>query len=360
MHDRPRASRAVALVGAALAALTLGGTAPAVSGQPASAAPAARQGAAAHIDPASLTRGADPKVAYLVGHRLRDGNRSFRVTKAPNHVDLWETARGYVVVDNFPRRKRSFRITAISSSGERRILARPRFSTSSTVSPRGHRFAWVTNTGDLGTRSVIRVANPHTGRVLAKRVFRNADVLAVTDKRVVLTRSVEGDPAVTTMWNYRRDVVRQLNARHGLEADARHNLLASAGRTPSQCVRVSRLWHPEKQVYRSCTIRPHAWSRDGRRSLATNIYFDMPGTDRWVVTAGRTGKRLARVTGRLSWDATWEDNNHFLTQAQSDSGKSAVIRCDLRARCERASRLWDREVDEDQYFVGPPVLLANS
>jgi hypothetical protein len=358
MHNCTRASRAAALVAATLAALTLGGTVPAVSDQPASTA--ARPAAPPHIDPAALSRGADPKIPYLLGHRIRDGERSIRIAKAPNHLDLWETAGGYVVVDNFPRAERTFRITAISASGKRSVLARPQFVAGSAVSPRGHRFAWSDQTGDLAVRSVIRVVNPRTGTLIAKRVFRNASVELVTDKRVLLTRTYRGDNTTTTWWNYRTDRVRQLSDKVALRADYRQGVVVLANRIPSRCTQVARLAYPSKLLWRSCGITPHAWSPNGRHALATNIYFDMPGTDRWVITNGRTGKRLARVTGRLDWDIAWEDNRHFLAQAQSDSGKSAVIRCDLQARCERAGRLWNREVDEDQYFVGPPVVLASN
>ena len=38
----------------------------------------------------------------------------------------------------------------------------------------------------------------------------------------------------------------------------------------------------------------------------------------------------------------------------------AVIRCTVRAKCERASKVWDIPVDLDAYFVAPPVVLASN
>lgn len=75
---------------------------------------------------------------------------------------------------------------------------------------------------------------------------------------------------------------------------------------------------------------------------------------------GRTAQRQARITGRLDWDAVWEDDQHFLTKAQSEAGKAAVIRCDLTGSCERASRTWDVPLPEDSlYYASPPVILAD-
>lgn len=56
----------------------------------------------------------------------------------------------------------------------------------------------------------------------------------------------------------------------------------------------------------------------------------------------------------------WEDDAHFLTLAQSDAGRAAIIRCDLTGSCERASRLWDVPVPPDPslFYASPPVVLA--
>jgi hypothetical protein len=350
MTTRSRATRLLAVASAAAAALALG---------PALAAPA--QAKPAHLDPAALARGADPQIPYLLGNTLHDGDRTVRVAKAPNHIALYETRRGYVVVDNLPRAKRTFRITSISDSGRRKVIARPEASYTTALSPFGNRLAWSDRISDLSGRSIVKVVDPHTGRRVARRAFRNADVLAVTANRVLITRTLPGgNEAVTLWWNYRRDRVRQVAPQQGLHADVRNDVLALSRPFAGACARVVRLSRPERQLYRNCRIDPHTWSPNGRHAMATNIYFDAPGTDRWVVTDARTGEPRARVTGRLDWDVAWEDNRHFLTMAQSDQGKAAVIRCDLQARCERAGRLWDRAVNEDEYFVGPPVLLASN
>jgi hypothetical protein len=78
------------------------------------------------------------------------------------------------------------------------------------------------------------------------------------------------------------------------------------------------------------------------------------------VVDGTTGQRRATIHGRLDWEAVWEDDTHFLTLAQSDAGRAAIIRCDLTGSCERASRLWDVPVPAEPslYYASPPVVLA--
>lgn len=74
-----------------------------------------------------------------------------------------------------------------------------------------------------------------------------------------------------------------------------------------------------------------------------------------------SGRRLGQVDGRLDWNsAIWEDDTHFLTLAQGDSGKAAIIRCTVTGSCERASRMWSRPVEEHAYYTAPPVLLASA
>jgi hypothetical protein len=68
------------------------------------------------------------------------------------------------------------------------------------------------------------------------------------------------------------------------------------------------------------------------------------------------------VSGRLDWDASWEDNRHFLTMAQGDSGTAAIVRCTVAGRCERASRLWHVPLPDDPsvYYAPPPVVLSTN
>jgi hypothetical protein len=76
------------------------------------------------------------------------------------------------------------------------------------------------------------------------------------------------------------------------------------------------------------------------------------------VVNGRTVERQARVTGRLDWDAVWEDDHHFLALARSDAGKAVVIRCNLAGSCERARGVWGVPLpSEPSLFYAPPLVV---
>jgi hypothetical protein len=135
----------------------------------------------------------------------------------------------------------------------------------------------------------------------------------------------------------------------------------AVGGPDSFCNRVAPLDHPHRTLWGSCRFIPRAWSPDGRRALATHTYLDDSGTDFWSVIDGRTGDRLSQVTGRLGWSPAWEDDRHYLVPAMGADGLSGVLRCDLRSRCERATRLWDTGwTRRPPYYLPPPVLLARN
>ena len=347
MPNSPR--RLVAAVTGAAAALALATTV-----TPASANPG-------HVDPGALRKGDAPRIAHLVHHTIRDGDRTIRVRRASLHLDLWTTARGYVVTDqvrNTPR----IRITSVRKSGARKVIGRLTWLAGSAVSPRGTRMAWGDAKGDLGEPVIVKVVDPDTGEVKARRSFTRARVVAVSGRRVLLTRP--GYPRVvkTWWWNYRTGTQRTISRQYAVRADIRHDRIVFSpfSESPARCHRVARLTRPGGTLWRSCRITPHAWSPDGEHALSTNIYFDTPGTDRWVTVDGRTGTRCGRVNGRLDWDVAWESNRRFLTLAQGDDGAAAIIRCTRSGSCVRASRLWDLELDEDLYYVAPPVLLSRN
>ena len=349
MKLRPRRQGLTAALASLATALTLGIAPPA-------------QGNPSHVDPGAWPRDADPRVPYLVRNTLHDGERAIEVPRARHRADLWRVRGGYVLVDQVRNRQPRWRITSVRPDGRRAVIARPRMVDASAVSPDRRRLAFTAVRGASQERTTIKVVHPMTGEVIAQRRFRYVRLLAVTGNRVLFSRMGYRNRTDTRWWNYRRDSVRRISTWEALYADvANDRVVFSTQRSDfTGCGRVARLSRPRGTLWRTCRQRPHAWSPGGGHALSTHVYFDMPGTDRWVVRDGRTGERGAQVNGRLSWDVAWEDENHFLTTAQSDDGKSAIIRCTVAGMCSRASRLWDREVDEDFYFVGPPVLLASN
>jgi hypothetical protein len=350
MYVRPRRGLLAAVTSAIVALAIAASTSPAHSNPD-------------HVDPAAMERGDDPTVARILGNRIVDGDQSFRIRRANLHLDLWRTAGGYVVVDNVRHETRHFRLTSVSKTGERTVLARPEWLEGAAVSLNRKVLAWGDAKGELAQPTDVTVVHPDTGRVKAERRFAGrAHVVAVTRSRVLLTKPDRTGPDSTWWWNFRRDTLRKISDWTAKRADLRQDrvVLMPRSSVPTRCHRVAALSKPGVALWRSCDITPHAWSPNGERVLSTHFYFDYPGTDRWVVADADTGERTARVNGRLDWDVAWEDNRHFLTLAQSDAGKAAIIRCTVDATCERASRLWDIPIDPDAYFVAPPVVLASN
>jgi hypothetical protein len=331
------------------------------AGQPAPAStPAHVDRPATHIDPADLDRGADPRVAYLVRDTIHDGDRRIRVWPRARHVGLWETDPGYVVWDDLGRR---MRVSAVDRDGEKRRLGRSQHLLYPTVSASGRRVALVNRHFPESVEpTVVRVANPHTGRVIARRELGlEANVAAVTDRKILVTVPGRRDaPTLTWWWNYRRDTMRRISRWRAIDADVRADrvLFARTASGTTHCRRVAPLSHPRRTLWRECRLMTHHWNRTGTRALASlpPWQWDYPGTDRWVVVKGRSGEHTGRVVGQLNWGAAWESNKRFLSIAQNDQDRVAVIRCRFDGRCVRASRLWQAPVDQDGDVV-PPVTL---
>jgi hypothetical protein len=314
-----------------------------------------------HIDPNTLPRGADPAVAYLVHDTIRDGALRVPAPKAGRHQTLWVVPGGYLVRDYNVGHPHRIRVVHISRTGERRLVASSRDPIDVAISPSGRRMAVLQSTGPGLLRSLITVSVPRTGRVVAEREVRLANLAAVTDHRVLLGIRARWHHPKTVWWSYDRDRVRTYYHQAALRADVRHDRVVF-DRTPvgEWCTRVALLSRPGRTLWSSCDLYPHQWSPSGRRVLATHAYFDAAGTDRWWVASGRTAGVRTTITGRLDWTAVWEDEHHFLTMAQGDQGGAAIIRCDLRGSCERASRIWPVPLPDEPslYYAPPPVVLA--
>lgn len=312
------------------------------------------------VEPAALPRGGDPHVAHVVRNTIRDGDLRIPATRR-HHEALWITAKGYLLKDSGSQPDRiAYRLVHVDRDGARRVLSQE--ARSVAVSPDGTRVAWSVDLGRDGSPARVTVAVADTGRVVASRRFRDGiQVTAVTRHRVLLSRLFTYRRG-TAWWNLGKDRLRRISDLSAVGADLSHDrIVLDIPRDAPACNLVAPLSHPSKELWRSCRIYPHAWSPDGEHVLATHTYFDDSGTDRWLVIDSTTRERVGRVLGRLDWDAAWEDDDHFLTKAQSASGPAAVIRCALDGRCERASRVWDLgPVDYQPFYLSPPVVLPSN
>jgi hypothetical protein len=345
-----RTRRVAMLVAAATAALGV-----------ATLPPSAVGAATSPVDPTALPRGADPSVVHLVRDTIKDGERRVAATRRGEHQALWVVAGGYLVRDYDVGPRQLTRVVFVSHAGEQRVVARSRSWIQVEVSTDGRRIATQVWPDDTGVRSVLTVFHPRTGAVLGQRTLRLATLAALTRTRVLVGRRARWKDPATVWWNYQRDSLRRIHGQAAINADVAHDTVVFERSSIGEfCNRVAVLSRPGRTLWTSCRVYPHQWSPDGSHAIATHTYFDAAGTDRWWVVDGRTAQKQARITGRLDWDAVWEDDQHFLTKAQSERGKAAVVRCDLAGTCERASRVWDVPLPEDSvYYAPPPVVLAD-
>jgi len=318
------------------------------------------------VEPATMARGPDPSVTYLVRDTIHDGMLRVPGTTLGVHQRLWDVRGGYLLED-WVQKSQVSRLVFVGKgdhAGEKRVVGRSPVLMTAAVSPRHTRVAWTSGRNELSTPTRVSVADPVTGHVVASRKFPWAKVLGVTRTRVLLSRRGIHPPTTTVWWNFRHHRVTTVAGREGVRADLRHDrivLATGAFDEPAFCNRVAYLSHPARTLWSSCRWSPHSWSPDGARVLATHTYFDDVGTDRWLALRASDAQRLGRITGRLAWDAVWEDDAHFLTLALGDSGQAAIIRCAVGGTCERASRLWDVGKATDQpNFIRPPVVLSSS
>jgi hypothetical protein len=316
------------------------------------------------IEPSTMNRGAAPTVTYLVHDTIHDGTQRIPGTTRGRHQRIWDLRDGYLLQD-WLQKAQVMRLVFIgkgSHAGEKRVLGRSPLHMSVAVSPGATRVVWTQGPNDLSKPTIVRVTDPVTGRLVAGRLFRLADVRAVTRTRVLLSRRGAHTPSTTIWWTYAHNVVKTIADRAVLRADVRHDrIVLASGVLDAFCNRVAPLSNPDRTLWRSCDWMPHAWSPDGTRVLATHTYFDDVGTNRWVTLRDRDASRLGGITGRFAWHAAWEDDQHFLTLALGDSGKAAIIRCTVGGRCERASRLWNvGKATSQPNYIAPPVLLTSN
>ncbi|WP_151083667.1 hypothetical protein [Nocardioides cynanchi] len=316
------------------------------------------------VEPATIGRGADPSVTYLVHDIIHDGALSTQATRHGQHERLWNVRDGYLLQD-WLQGADAFRLTFVGTgarAGEKRVIGRSALQMTVAVARDGTRVVWTQGPNDLSKPTVVRVTDLATGRLVAGRMFALADVRALTGTRVLLSRRGAHSPATTVWWTFAHDTITTIADRAVLRADvARDRIVLAAGARDSFCVRVARLSHPDRTLWRSCRRAAYAWSPDGSRVLATHTYFDDVGTDQWLTLRDRNAARLGGITGRFAWQAVWEDDRHLLTLALGDSGQAGIVRCTVAGRCERASRLWNVGTATAQpNFIPPPVVLASN
>lgn len=284
------------------------------------------------LRPAALERGADPKVPYVVGSTVIDGDR--RVTIDGSYATILGRSGDSLVVQT---ERRVVRVTG----GKQRRVTRVGESAQVLLSEDGADLV-VTRINSRSGRTAVRVLDSTTGTERAKAAFTKYAVpLAARGGRVVITASA---PTRTFVWNHRTDAVRRVIGRSGGAVNMGADRLGTLTGNPYEggCYVVSSLSHPRQQLWRSCDEGVMSFSPDGSRMVTTDILADGLGPGRVWVRGTDGGRLLARYSAYWFSNVQWETDTALLLDTHTEK-RWAVVRCE-RDDCERASRLRHSEI----------------
>ena len=303
--------------------------------------------AATVVDPASLSLGKAPTVAFYDkdAQTIRDGDLTVPVTVPGLVIDVRAVRGGYAVVTSSVQH---WRIWLVGRDGEASLLTARLIGSGAdldVVSTDGRRIAYLAQVP--GERyGLLRVRSVVDGTLVAThRLSWRTRLLAYQDGRVWFTQ-----PNGFGGWF---DVAHRRTERFGhvrrplLAADPRVGAVVRAGdRTKDgSCarvlpIRVRATWSAWSLCHEDGVA---AWSPDGRYLLAYDEDpMDHTRVGRLVVRNARTGAGVRAVTGNFIHRpyVVWESRSAFLVGAAEPApaeGGAALVRCRVGGGCIRAS-----------------------
>lgn len=298
---------------------------------------AAREGATSRkapgslLRPGALPRGAGPAVPAVAATTILD--RSVRVRVAAAEVQLLGTSGEDYLAVVYPGGERG-RVERITDGG-RRTTVLPRFRGEMTLSRDGTQL-FETVVAEDRPRSVVKVLDPVTGTLAARRTFRGyARVLDADAGRAVIGSAM---PARALWWDIGSDTTRRIADRQAYLADIRADRVGIyTGDVRTGGCSVLRPLSSGGTLWRSCDQAVQAVSPDGRRVLARTLSLDGPlGT---LEVRTDRGRRLATYRAPQGFGpSVWEARR---TPLMTVWGKDrvALVRCTGSGTCERASAL---------------------
>lgn len=306
--------------------------------------------------PRTATRGPNPRVAYYDrrSHRIHEGSRSVAARFPGLLVQLADVRGGWVMVNQEPDLAATTTFRFVDTLGRSRVLARASYATLNAVSADGRRLAL--STAGARRTLVVRVAD---GKA-ASHAFVGGGRVAALGRVRALVSTGKG----SVWWTPRTRRVTPYSGDQPYTADTTtHRVALLRGDTAETYVgsypRGSRprWWLPEGE-------RVGRFSVDDRHVLTLGHRAADPDGPVYTLLRTRSTRHgVVRRTflGRLDpvQDPRWETPTTFLAlvrQARAHQGtvKEAWLRCTLKGRCERASRVF--EVDPVGLRQSPLVL----
>lgn len=283
------------------------------------------------LRPGALPRGAGPAAPAVVATTILD--RSVRVRVAAAEVQLLGTSGGDFLAVVYPggERGRVERITA----GGRRTTVLPRFRGELTLSRDGTQL-FETVVAEDRPRSVVKILDPVTGTLTARRTFRGyARVLDADAGRAVIGSAM---PARALWWDTGDDSTRRIAGRQAYVADIRADRVGmyTDDVTAGGCS-VLRPLSSGGALWRSCDQAVQAVSPDGRRVLARTLSLDGPlGT---LAVRTDRGRLVATYRAPQGFGPSMWGTRRTPVMTVWGKERVALVRCTGSGTCERASAL---------------------
>ena len=311
----------------------------------------------------STTQGPAPRIPYIVGRTLTDGDRTIRLDKVEGRLSVHRVAApgdglNWVVFELMDGAAEEIRVSRYAEDGSRVTLATTN-SFTSAVSDRSTRLAYIT---DLSRkRSRVTVIDSFSGDVVAERTFTRVDNLDLDEQKVVLSRRTPQRRSSSAMvtWNYQRNQVDPLIRRFGAADIAADRIVVErkSRRSPGSS-QIRRLSNPRDVVVADAGRNLNlGWNSTGRRFLQG---FEGAALGQITVRRDPQYTVASRLDGRrTSTDfatAAWESMRRWIT-VEFDDDSARLLRCDLRSRC---TQITDPFRVNAEYIVNSPDILLGS
>lgn len=164
------------------------------------------------LQPATIKRGADPKIPHIQGTTIVDGERRIRVNAGVVTLIGKAGASAYIVVAAAPGGSNA-RLLRVVAGQRPKVLQAPFNASSRTLNGRGNKLAITTRHDRQAT--VIKVLNTTTGAIVRTGTFgRFVGQVDFEGDRMMLSNDDK-----TIWWNTRTGVRPLIKNRHGYLAD---------------------------------------------------------------------------------------------------------------------------------------------
>lgn len=285
------------------------------------------------LAPGSLPRGDAPRVPYVDGSVVVDGDR--RLATGGSEVRLLGRSGDDVLVAVAYADDRSQRVLRLRPDGTRSVVAKPVDIGTVILSADGSTL--VADRSRL-KRSTVRVIDAWTGAVTARRTFPGyVEARDVAGGEVALVRY---RPNRTLVWRTGPDRTRTVLRRAASYVNLDHDRMTWFDGDPYRggCTVLTSIGDPDEALWGSCEDAVVSISPNGRRLLTLHKLTDGLGPNELEVRRAN-GRLIATYRIERGWfpDWQWEKGRALLIRANGPR-HAAWVRCD-NGDCERVTRL---------------------